>query len=263
MATEATVDSRQLCHHCHAVISASAQGSGLTFPRASGVFLKEQSIPDIQMAVKCFAAFADMQSLEYRLNYEIPNAFSGNSVKTVIVSGNTYNNCLFLGTSSENRDIKISRYTLNFSLGNQGTTTISADLQKTAGTKATFVVPATQVLDRTIRAGGTFTFWNHAFANASSSFVTNKILGSTQTLKPIGGGLISLSLQGIVIGANTSARLNIEKYFLSLARDATGRIGTLTVSENTYSNCFLQSFSMSNEDTRQVAYSANFLMSAA
>lgn len=255
------INSIGVADHAWGVFGASANAQAVVFPRGFGTFIKGLTIPEIRLTVNCWSIFTSVQSKEQRINDEIPNRFTIGSLCTVVVSGNTYNNCRLESYSVNDEDKLWANYTFTFLLGDQGTTSITASLRDGAGTAATFVVPNLQSLDRTIRTGGTFTFWSHAYASAASNWAASVETGSIHTIKPLGGGSRTITVRGWVIGPTTNIRTNLEKYFYSMSRDACGRIGILNVSGNSYLDCFLQSVSMDGDDVKSLNFTASFLTS--
>lgn len=259
---EGIINGISICDHAWATINAQAEAAAISYARGRGVKIKELSIPTINLRLNCWSIFNTIQAKELRINHELPNRFTTNSAHTVIASGNTYTNCLLTGYSVQEEDKLWARYSFDFTLGDQGTAVPSATLKDGAGTEAVFTVPNVQLLGRTVKAGGTFRFWSHAFSSANTEWATQVQKGNTITVKNLGGGVRTINLSAWLIGPDVQARMNLEKYFLVLAKFATGRSGNLQVSGNTIQNCFLQSFSMAEEDSKTLTYSASFLSTA-
>ena len=251
----------QVADHGWASFSASAEGQGVTFPRGRGVFLKEMQIPTVTLRLHCWSIFETIQAMEAFFNQDIPNRFTGNSLHTLFISGNNYYNCSLNGYNRTNQDKLTAQYTFEFTLGDQGTGTITADLKNGAGTEAIFTVPAVQILDRTLRSAGTFHFWSHAYSSVNTQWLVTDEVGSIHTLKVLGGGLSELSLAGWVIGPDIGTRKNLEKYFLSMTLNPCGRFGSLVVSGCSYNPALMVSMDMGEEDKKIIEYNARFLTS--
>lgn len=251
-----------ICDHAWAVINAQAEGALLVYPRGRGVKIKELSIPTVTLKLNCWSIFNTIQEKEKRINIDLPNRFTTNSTYTVIASGNTYTNCLLISYNVEQEDKLWAKYSFEFTLGDQGTTDPSVTLKDGAGTEAIFTVGNIQLLGRTVRSGGVWHFWSHAFSSANTEWNTSVQKGNTITVKNLGGGARTINLSAWLIGPDVQSRKNLESYFISMSKNAVGRTGGLKVSGNTVNPVFLQSFSMSEEDSKTLTYSASFLSTA-
>lgn len=251
------IDSIGVADHGWASFSSKAGGRPIIYPRAKGVGIKELTIPEITLTLHCWSIFNSVQTKENRMR-DIANRFTPSTAYTVDVSHNTYNNAYFQSFNVEQEDKLWVRYSFTFLLGDQGTTTITANLKDGAGTMAVFTVQNSKVFGYTLRTAGEFQFWAHQFGTIGAGWNQQVHVGNIYTIKPLGGGVINLTISGWVIGPDTATRQNIEKFFYSMARDPVGRTGTLLVSGNSYENCFMSGFDMDAEDTKCVNYSAQF-----